>query len=337
MVRKRGPNFDRAAVRRRRPISGELERRGLRGAQVENRMNLLARLNSEWASAVLIVLLAASFHPLSRAWTAARGTALRPVILWGLGAVALAVAAQLCGVVEPLEAGRPWLGRFTYLSTLASLAALLSVLNARTPGAGAWAVLMTMLVVVFLIPWLEEPGRFHQARGLRLLRLDAPWTIFFILVAGTGVTNYLPTRYGPAALALGLGYVLEYLSLTRPDWPAEARAAAWSGFSWSLAAAVWTARRRARRERPVSTAPGDALNQTWLWFRDHWGVVWGLRIAERFNKSAESARWPCRIGWFGTIAGSEGEPASTPVAAVSTFRGLLRRFIKPERLREICD
>jgi hypothetical protein len=293
-------------------------------------MQWLARVNADWVPAVLILLLLAALYPLARAWNAARGTSLRPVLVWAVAAVGLAIAAQVCGLREPLASGRPWMGRFTYLATLASLAALLSVLNARTPGAGAWAILMAMLVVVFLIPWLEEPGRFHQAQGLRLLRLDAPWTIFFILVAGTGVTNYLLTRYGPAAILLGFGYSLEYLSLTRPDWSSDARVAAWSGLSWCLAAAVWTAYLRAGRVRG-----GDRLSSAWLWFRDHWGVVWGLRIAERFNKSAELSHWPCRLGWFGTVGTSDGAAATVPDAAVSTFRGLLRRFARPERLEEI--
>lgn len=293
-------------------------------------MQWLAWVNADWTLAVLGLILASALIPVMRAWFAARGTSLRPVLVWAFLAVGLAIAAQGCGLAEPLASGRPWMGRFTYLSTLASLAALLSVLNARTPGAGVWALLMAMLVVVFLIPWLEEPGRFRQAQGLRLLRLDAPWTIFFILVAGTGVTNYLPTRYGPAALILGLGYALEYLSLTRPDWSSDARAAAWSGFSWSLAAAVWTAYLRAGRVRG-----GDPLSSTWLWFRDHWGVVWGLRIAERFNKSAELSRWSCRLGWFGTVGASEEEAASVPEQAVPTFQGLIRRFVKIERLEGI--
>jgi len=295
-------------------------------------MHILGWVNAEWAPAILLLFLSAAFHPLARAWFAARGTSLRPVLVWAFLAVGLAIAAQVCGLTEPLASGRPWMGRFTYLSTLASLAALLSVLNARTPGAGAWALLMAMLVVVFLIPWLEEPGRFHQAQGLRLLRLDAPWTIFFILVAGTGVTNYLPTRYGPAAIILGLGYALEYLSLTRPDWSSDARAAAWSGFSWCLAAAVWTAYLRAGRSRG-----DDPLSTVWLWFRDHWGVVWGLRIAERFNKSAELSHWPCRLGWFGVVGASEEEAASVSDQAVSTFRGLIRRFVRIERLKQIHE
>ena len=102
------------------------------------------------------------------------------------------------------------------------------MLNARAPGGRVWAGLMAVLVVVFLIPWLEGPWRVRRAGGLTLLHLDAPWTIFYGLLVVVGVTNYLPTRFGAAAGWLALGFVLEYLGLTRDDWPAARRAMLWS-------------------------------------------------------------------------------------------------------------
>src|SRR5207245_6824908 len=109
---------------------------------------------------------------------------------------------------EPTGTGRPLAGHLTYLAVLATLAALVSVLNARTPGGGAWAILMGLLVLVFLIPWLEGPGLVRDARGLGRLRLDAPWTLFYALLVLAGVTNYLPTRYGPTAAWLAAGFAL---------------------------------------------------------------------------------------------------------------------------------
>ncbi len=112
--------------------------------------------------------------------------------------------AQLVALTEPLSSGRPMAGRLTYLCVLAILAALVSVLNARTPGERVWAGLMVLLVVVFLIPWLEEAGRIRRAQGVVLVHLDSPWTIFYGLLVVVGVTNYLPTRFGLAAACLGL-------------------------------------------------------------------------------------------------------------------------------------
>jgi hypothetical protein len=218
---------------------------------------------------------------------------------------------------------------------LAILAALVSALGARSPGAWAWAILMAILVVVLLIPWLEAGGRVRRAHGLATFHLDSPWSLFYGLLVVAGITNYLPTRYGPAALALWIGLVLEYLGLTRTEWSDATRARLWPAVAWTLALSGWLAAWRAKKARPASTN----LEQVWLWFRDHWGVVWALRVQERFNRTAEFGRWPVRLTWFGLV------PAPTrlveldsagglqlPATAEATLRSLIRRFVAPERV-----
>src|SRR5258707_9825179 len=146
-----------------------------------------------WAPPAVALALVTASWPLAMAWRASRGTELRSAVIWGGVAVVLGVAAQGSAWLEPLESGRPGAGHLTYLSVLATLAALISVLNARSPGGGAWALLMGLLIVVFLIPWLEGPGLVRDPNGLGRLRLDAPWSIFYGLLVLAGVTNYLPT------------------------------------------------------------------------------------------------------------------------------------------------
>jgi hypothetical protein len=210
------------------------------------------------------------------------------------------------------------------------------VLNARAPGGWVWAGLMVMLVIVFLIPWLEGPWRLRRARGLELLHLDAPWTIFYGFLVLVGVTNYLPTRFGASAGWLALGFILEYLGLTRDEWPMERRAALWSWVAWTLAASGSSARSAARR----APAGRTRLEQLWCWFRDLWGVVWALRIQDRFNQIGERKGWPVRLSWFGLVpaeAASAVEPVAfaDPPEAEATFRGLIRRFAQGGRLDEV--
>jgi hypothetical protein len=293
----------------------------------------------------LALALVTTARPWWDAWRSTGGTALRPALLWGALAIVAAIAAQAVGWSEPIAGGRPGAGRLTYLSTLAALAALGSVLNARAPGGRVWAGLMAILVVVFLIPWLEGPWRVRRAGGLTLLHLDAPWTIFYGLLVLVGVTNYLPTRFGAAAGWLTLGFVLEYLGLTRDDWPPSRRALLWAWSSWSLAASVWTAHRGGRRAPAARTR----VERLWFWFRDLWGVVWALRILERFNRTAELKGWPVRLGWFGlepagpsAVAGPVPAGGSAAVVVVedppeaeAAFRGLIRRFAQPDRIDAI--
>jgi len=283
------------------------------------------------APLALLVALCSAVRPWQDAWNWARGTALRPALVWVALAIVLSLFAQIASLNEPLASGRPGAGRFTYLAILTLLAALVSVLNARTPGERVWAGLMVLLVVVFLIPWLEEQTRLRRAQGLAQLHLDPPWTIFYGLLVLVGVTNYLPTRFGVAAACLGLAFLLEYLGLTRVDWSADRRAMIWSWVAWTFALTIWVARWSAAR----APAARVSCEQLWFWFRDHWGVVWALRVQERFNRSAGLVHWPVRLSWFGLEPADRLQtdaPPPCPAEAEAAFRGLIRRFAQPWRL-----
>jgi hypothetical protein len=287
------------------------------------------------APALLLIGLASAGFPWRAAWRGANGTALRPALIWVALALGFLAIAQLVALTEPLSSGRPMTGRMTYLSVLALLATLVTVLNARTPGERIWAGLMVLLVVVFLIPWLEEAGRMRRPQGVTLVHLDSPWTLFYGLLVVVGVTNYLPTRYGVAAACLGLALILEYLGLTRADWPAPRRAVVWEWVAWTFALGVWVARWSADRA-PV----GAGFNGLWFWFRDHWGVVWALRNQERFNRTAELAGWPVRLTWYGLepVGGrDDGRVLDIPAEAEMTFRGLIRRFVQGWRLDRVAE
>jgi hypothetical protein len=170
----------------------------------------------------------------------------------------------------------------------------------------------------------------RRAHALNALHLDSPWTLFYGILVVVGVTNYLPTRYGMAALCMGMVLVLEYLGLTHLDWPAERRAIVWEWVAWTFALCFWIARRDAVRARAARGFDG-----LWFWYRDHWGVVWALRTQERFNHAAAQADWPVRLTWFGleTVGPlTHGEQPLAPAEAEATLRALIRRFARAWRL-----
>jgi|GEM_PF-350406 len=277
--------------------------------------------------------LVSAVYPIWCAWRGAQRTALRPSVCWSALALLLALGAQLAAFLEPFEGGKPIAGHWVYLAALATLAALVSVLNARNPGSGAWAILMALLVLVFLIPWLGGPGLARKAHGLERLQLETPWNYFYLLLLITGITNYLPTRFGFAALILGSGLACEYLALTRPEFRVSHGPWLWSLFPWTLALSTWGA---LCSELQSARSTQSRLERTWFWLRDHWGVVWGLRLQERFNQSAERLGWPIRLGWFGLTSAQGSDQASLelPAAADSVLRGLLRRFADEDRINE---
>ncbi|CAN5763484.1 hypothetical protein BH23PLA1_BH23PLA1_18100 [soil metagenome] len=278
----------------------------------------------------VILGLLTAIGPLGKAWRMASGTALRPLVVWGGIAVLLAAIGQAVAWGEPLESGRPGAGHWSYLSSLAVLAALISVFNARRPGGGAWALLMGLLVLVFLLPWLEGSGLAGGVGGLDRLWLEAPWSWFFALLALAGTTNYLPTRYGPAAAVLLGALAAEFAGLVGLGLGPEVRGRLWSASAWGLAVAVQVAATDSQRKTLPATS---GLERLWMPFRDHWGLIWGLRIMERFNRSAQILGWPIRLSWQGVVPaeGVEG-PAEPPPPAEATLRGLLRRFADPARM-----
>lgn len=275
---------------------------------------------------------AAMLVPLSLCWKSVRGTALRSALIWSWLAWLSALIAQGTAWTESVESGRPWSGHWTYLATLAVLASLLTVFNARRPGGGAWAGLMAVLVLVSLIPWLEATGLSRTASPWDRLRLEAPWSWFFSLLALAAASNYLPTRHGVAALIALAGFAVVGWGMTTWDRSEETRGKAWMLGLWLFSTAGVIAFAGSYR----ATDSTDELDRVWFWFRDRWGVVWGLRVMERFNETARASHWPIRLSWHGLVR--PPQPHSTPTAeslpetALSTLVVLLRRFADPERV-----
>ncbi len=274
------------------------------------------------------LVVAASFLPLVIAWKRASGLALRGAVPWAFLAATLGIAAQVACFGSAPETGRPSAGHWAYLSSLATLATLISVLGARKPGGGAWSILMGLLMLVFLIPWLEGSGLAAGSGGLDRLRLDPPWAIFFVLLALAGVTNYLPTRYGPAAILVGLSLLAEMLALLPDVLAPRPRAFVWSIGPMLSALGALAALILSLGPRPERTR-FDAL---WLWFRDGWGVVWALRVRERFQRAAESSGWPVHLSWNGLLSEAGTQASDVPEEALRTLSVLLKRFADPESL-----
>ncbi len=226
--------------------------------------------------------------PLFLAWRANQRTTLLPSIGWAGGAWASWLLTFVALALE--DADNAALGR--HLSLTLTGCAGVAVLGARRPGVQAWNFVVCGLLAVLVLP---------LAQG----RIDPAFRIFLGATLLIGLTNYLPTRAGPAALLIGVGCALEFADIQN-----EA-----AGVCMGLG--PWLAWFLLRRRAQVSE--GDAL---WLNFRDRFGVVWGQRLREQMNRACANAHWPASLSW----SGLEMRAGADATKVLDALQALLKRF-----------
>jgi hypothetical protein len=245
-------------------------------------------------TAAVILLLGAAW-PLWLAWRATAATTLRSSLAWAVAAWAAWLTALATGSALA-----------SYLALSLSGCAGVAVLGARRPGVGAWNFVVAGLLAVFLLP---------VAQGWGTPRVETAHTIFLGATLVVPVFNYLPTRLGPAVLLCGLGWEVELAAVTGEHLAEWQEAAA----RLALAAGPW-AGLLARR-----TAARSAFDRLWLAYRDAFGLVWGQRSREQFNRAAANAGWAVRLTWHGLERAAEG---ATPGEdeLLGTLAAVLKRF-----------
>ncbi|MBW3535576.1 MAG: hypothetical protein KY453_10240, partial [Gemmatimonadetes bacterium] len=104
--------------------------------------------------------------------------------------------------------------------------------------------------------------------------------------------NMLPTRFWCAILLLAAGQITLLVASTTAGFEALGGVGPLLGLALCITslAAAWLA------PSPQAQAP---LNRLWLDFRDLFGVLWGLRVAERFNAASSQYGWPVVLTWRG--------------------------------------
>jgi hypothetical protein len=198
----------------------------------------------------------------------------------------------------------------TYAALALTGCAGVAVLGARWPGASAWNFVCAGLLAVLLAPLAE-------ARVLDTpVRLGLMRTIFLASLLGVTVVNYLPTRLagGAALLALGSGLALSRIldgrGINAP-------------IAWCIGGAPWTAWLGMR----IGSLPTLPVDRAWQRFRDRFGLIWGLRLCEQFNRTAINARRNVELRWSG-IRSRDGTPldADASAFALETVDALTKRF-----------
>ena len=244
------------------------------------------------------IAILAGLVPLGTAWWANRRTSLRDATLWALLAWLTWSGPLGCEASPDL----------IFIALAVTGGAGVAVLGARRPHVFAWNFVVLGLISVLILPLVE--GWIIGARSLDALRLS-----FLAATLLVGIGNYVPTRFGLAAGTALLVVAGWFAILLEPSY-AEG-APFYLTLRVATAVVPWMALVTPRR------LAGDELGNAWRSFRDRLGFVWGERTREQFNRAAENAGLPIRLGWRGTRAdASDAEIAQ----AVELFRRLTGRF-----------
>lgn len=280
---------------------------------------------------VALILELLAMVALVRARHRLRGTTLVGPASWAivsLSSLLAVVGADACWELGSWELGNRehWhYEHWHYLAAVTTLAPFVALLGAKRPQNRAWQFIVAALVALL---WLQS---------IRALLIDpslpplphAAWRWLIAVILAAEFANYLPTRNAPAALLIFAGQIC-LLSGQLPMVPPVLQPAPTIGLAL-LATGVLLATALAGAPR----RPCSPTDQAWLKFRDAFGAVWALRIAERVNAVAKAQSWPIRLGWHGfhLAEGRVGQAIDGPTqaAAEQTLAGLLWRFIADKR------
>ncbi|MCI0641965.1 MAG: hypothetical protein L0Y72_27475 [Gemmataceae bacterium] len=264
---------------------------------------------------VYLALFLVGIWPPFYCWQANRGYSLAHAALWAWAAWA-AWGLALCSG-DPEQQG---LEPARYIALCLTAAAGIAVLGARRPYVGAWNLVLLGLLAVMLLP-------LGESLILGTPSLDVLRQVFVLGTLLVGLGNYLPTRFGPAALYVGVVSGLEAGLLFHPDWEPTPNAVA--AIHLSFLCAPWIAWLCAIA-RPAPASQFDAL---WFDFRNRYGLVWAQRVREQFNSAAANAGWPAKLYWQGLLL-DRSKPAPTEETRekmVETMHAVLQRFLPEVR------
>lgn len=244
---------------------------------------------------------------------------------WQWALVSLwAVAA--CEMVAGLASGRRnlfWLEPARFAAAVLTVCPLMALLGAKRPQDRPWKYVVLSLWAVLSLPALQgvllSRGAGFDVHPLR------GWLLSGLILLG--VVNFLPTRLRWSAISGGIGQVL----LLSQHLPVPARALGTPGALgglFTICVTLALASLALRLPRPVP----QSLDRLWLDYRDLFGILWSLRVAERINASSQANGWCLTLDWRGfRVTGEfrslDSLPLETRRSLERHVQSLLRRFV----------
>jgi hypothetical protein len=247
------------------------------------------------------------------------GTTLLAPWAWSVVALLAVAGAEIAvGLSDSLPLN--WRMGLRYAVAMATFTPTMALLGAKRPQDRGWQFIVLSLWAILALPsfeWLL----FGEIQELHPARLG-----FLLILVGVGAFNGIATRRWLSNLLYAAGQgalIAPFLSSSVAGLPSAL--APVLGLALMVASLALPMRVRA------ADSDATGLDRVWLDFRDAYGLVWSLRVAERMNTSAAMYAWPVQLGWRGfrdRASGSSG--VVVPAAVADSLRTLLRRFVSAD-------
>ena len=288
----------------------------------------------EWLLRLMATLAIVSCaRPILRMRVVLSKTTLLEAWLWGVVTIGLWGLTWLAtDMTHAASAG--WADQLWLASAVFMLSPFVAALGARRPGSRVWSFFVVLpVIVVLMLPAVTAWNRDLQPTPLRL---ETPMVVGYALVLVMGAGNYLGTRFAIPALliagaSLAIVWPLSQLAERHSVTASTLHSAALIGVS----IAVWLGAHQAAKRARIRQ---NSLNTVWNDFRDFFGIVWGRRIMDRLNLTAQQEDWPVRLQFEGFVPLDRGNPAGPPPEQMARveqgLRWLLRRFVDPAWIDE---
>lgn len=254
-----------------------------------------------------------------------KGTTLFAPYCWSLFSLFALAGIVLVSSLGQLNESS--LAAFRYLAATSTFCPLMAILGAKRPQNVGWQLIVLTLWIVLVLP-VGEMALLWQGGALDIGPMRQ-WLL--VILIGVGVANYGLTRFAVAGLLYGIGQallLLPLLPLVSREWQHHWLAGA--AFIACAALLLWF---QTRNHRIVD----GGWNCVWRDFRDAFGLVWSLRVMERFNATSKLSTWETELSWYGLESLEKAAPEEA-VEIERCIRTLLRRFVSAEwidaRLRQ---
>ncbi len=256
------------------------------------------------------------------------GTTLWAPWCWTLVAVACVTGVEVLAGMAAWNDNQAELGSLRLLAGLSTCCPGIAILGAKRPQYRVWQFVVISLWAVMALPvaenWFLGPGGPVRMQGFRA------W--FLCLIVLVCSANFLLTRFGWWACGCACSQLLLLAGHT-PLLPASfGTAGTLTGMALAVGMVVLVA-----SGIPAKSSTKLPAERLWIDFRDTFGVLWGLRVAERVNETAQRSNWGLHLEWRGIRRLSEGQAevdsdSSALLALDKNMRSLLRRFVSRDWL-----